>query len=720
MVASSVPFTSLADRCLSSRCHGIVGASRHAVRLRQAIRASQSQAANHPVLISGEAGLEKTNIAALIHFGSTACQQPLLMLEASQLQRRRGERTAAEAKDDVAQQNLLKELSGQGGSLLIKGVDQLEPALRQRLLSLATGGACGEEGAPAANGFQGRIYLTTDTPLPDVESRCTLIKVPPLRGRRQDLAAWVAFELRRLAPLLGWQIPPLVPQELLQSLLCEEWPGNNRELRQRIEMGLRRCAPQHPKQLPAGTFDAVADRLPRFDLWGWKPQLKRITRWSPSTNFVLQVVLALLFILFNLWLLRGPQQRTANGALVLFWGWWWPLIVLSYPLIGRLWCAFCPFMIWGDISQSLALRLGWQPRRWPRGDTDRWAAPLMAAGFAAILLWEELADLPNTAWLSSCLLLLITAGAVIGSLLFEKRFWCRFLCPVGGMNGLFAKLSMSELRARLGVCSGSCSDYFCCKGDPGQSMLRGRTGCPEGYHPGHLGDNRNCVMCLTCASVCPHGSVQLRLRPPGTDLQPQMQPPAGEAGLILVLAGGIVLHHWRSLLGWCSLAPESLQNGPLLPRLAFALAALALPAAAWLLLRGAWSLGRRWQRRRSSEVTSNPMEVKPAQQWLLLYALLPLLWSLLLDSHLDMGMAEAGLLLPRSLGAIGLAAPPELLAWSADPHVIGFSQSLILLIGTGGSIVLLRRLLRPDGLGWLLLSSLAVGLGLGGRLLLAG
>jgi hypothetical protein len=114
------------------------------------------------------------------------------------------------------------------------------------------------------------------------------------------------------------------------------------------------------------------------------------------------------------------------------------------------------------------------------------------------------------------------------------------------------------------------------------------------------------------------------------------------------------------------------------------------------------------------------MEVKPAQQWLLLYALLPLLWSLLLDSHLDMGMAEAGLLLPRSLGAIGLAAPPELLAWSADPHVIGFSQSLILLIGTGGSIVLLRRLLRPDGLGWLLLSSLAAGLGLGGRLLLAG
>ena len=84
---------------------------------------------------------------------------------------------------------------------------------------------------------------------------------------------------------------------------------------------------------------------------------------------------------------------------------------------------------------------------------------MLAAGFAGILLWEELANLENTAWLSSCLLLGITAGAVLGSLLFEKRFWCRFLCPVGGMNGLFAKLAMTELRAQSGTCSGRSRSY---------------------------------------------------------------------------------------------------------------------------------------------------------------------------------------------------------------------------------------------------------------------
>jgi polyferredoxin len=40
-------------------------------------------------------------------------------------------------------------------------------------------------------------------------------------------------------------------------------------------------------------------------------------------------------------------------------------------------------------------------------------------------VWEEVWDLPNTAYLSSWLLLLITAGAVVCSAFFERRLWCR-------------------------------------------------------------------------------------------------------------------------------------------------------------------------------------------------------------------------------------------------------------------------------------------------------
>ena len=109
-------------------------------------------------------------------------------------------------------------------------------------------------------------------------------------------------------------------------------------------------------------------------------------------------------------------------------------------------------------------------------------------------------------------------------------------------------------------------------------------GCPLGSHPAQLSDNRNCVLCMTCVQACPNRSVQLRLRPPAADLQRRMDTPDGERGLILVLAGGICLHHWQRLLGWLPLAPMSLHEGPLLPRLSFAALALAIPAAAgiWL------------------------------------------------------------------------------------------------------------------------------------------
>ena len=93
---------------------------------------------------------------------------------------------------------------------------------------------------------------------------------------------------------------------------------------------------------------------------------------------------------------------------------------------------------------------------------------------------------------------------MLGSLLFEKRFWCRYLCPVGGMNGLFAKLAITELRAQVGTCSGSCSSYGCFKGGPAVGEGLATPGCPLATHPAHLADNRNCVLCLTCAKACPH------------------------------------------------------------------------------------------------------------------------------------------------------------------------------------------------------------------------
>jgi hypothetical protein len=47
--------------------------------------------------------------------------------------------------------------------------------------------------------------------------------------------------------------------------------------------------------------------------------------------------------------------------------------------------------------------------------------------------------------------------------------------------------------------------------------------------------------------------------------------------------------------------------------------------------------------------------------------------------------------------------------------VIGFCQSLVLLVGVGGSVLLLRRLLRQAWRPWLVVSLVPLALGLGSR-----
>ncbi|MFM8524943.1 MAG: sigma 54-interacting transcriptional regulator [Cyanobacteriota bacterium] len=694
---------------------GVVGSRRYARSLREAITRASQDPGRRPVLISGEPGLEKDNLAALVHFGSPSRQALMVRFDGALL-RADGSDLFGHGGGETSERPLLEVLDR--GALLIDKLDQVPQPLQARLLELARTGGWQRGGAEGPlQTFRGRVFFTAETTLPGFDRHCTVVRVPPLRVRRQDLGEWLRFGVRQRSRRLGWPKPPQVEEAVVKRLQGYDFPGNLRELETLIYRALQQMRRQEgtggsegswPALIPEDVFwTPPRQQRYRFDLWRWKPQLREWMRSPRLWNGVLFGLVSWVFVLVNLWLWLGPQDRQHNGALTLFWAWWWPLILLGFPLVGRLWCSFCPFMVWGEIVQRTARALGWQPQRWPRGNNDTWASPLLAAGFAAILLWEEVWNLQNTAWLSSCLLLLITTGAVIGSLRFEKRFWCRYLCPVGGMNGLFAKLSILELRAQGGTCSGSCSTYACFKGGPAEGEGLATAGCPLGTHPAHLADNRNCVLCLTCAQACSHRSVQLALRPPAADIQRTMEVPAGEPGLLLVLAGDLCLHHWQRLLGWLPLVPESLVEGPLLPRLATAMLALAIPAALFGLARLLFSEAR----------------LKRT-----LYGLLPLIWALLLARHLPLGMTEAGQLLPVSAAPLREALTLSWLdpgwmlrlpSWQADPQVIGFCQSAAVLLGLTWAVVLLRRQLANNRTAWLGASLLALILAGAGRWLVA-
>ena len=97
--------------------------SRWAYWLRQALLDAAQDDDHRSVLIRGEPGLKKDNLAALVNYGSTHRRRLLVGLDAGDLQGS-GRLLLDELKDST---------------LLVSGIDRLEPAVQQRLISMACG-----------------------------------------------------------------------------------------------------------------------------------------------------------------------------------------------------------------------------------------------------------------------------------------------------------------------------------------------------------------------------------------------------------------------------------------------------------------------------------------------------------------------------------------------------------------------------------------------------
>jgi polyferredoxin len=334
-------------------------------------------------------------------------------------------------------------------------------------------------------------------------------------------------------------------------------------------------------------------------------------------------------------------------------------------------------MIYGELVQKLSLWI--YPRQllpWPRQLAEKWGGWFLFGLFTLILLWEELWNLEDTAYLSACLLLLITAGAVIFSLLFERRFWCRYLCPIGGMNGLFAKLSITELRAQQGICSATCTTYQCYKGGPEKGEGLETTGCPLYSHPAQLQDNRDCVLCMTCLKACPHRSVEFNLRPPGIELWTTHTPTYHEVFLLFLLFGAVFLHRLPEIeqqFGWNFHLDQFGYH--------------AIAAALALLVPGAIAL--------VAYVLIHVLSRKSRSLIELTYGYLPLVLAGNLAHYLRLGLTEAGRILPVTLATVGFSGT-NLPVAVAHPAVIAFLQAVTLIVGVWFSVGLTQKIARQS------------------------
>jgi hypothetical protein len=234
-------------------------------------------------------------------------------------------------------------------------------------------------------------------------------------------------------------------------------------------------------------------------------------RYPQMAAFVVMLVGYVFAILSGL---LGTPVGSSNFSIVFVWIAWFPILILvAVPFFGRGWCTVCPIPLPGEWLQRGATlspphrKPRWANLRWPGFLRNIWLQNisfLLLALFSAVLL--------TSPKLTSVILAVLLFTAFGLSMIYERRSFCRYLCPVGGFIGIYSQTAPIELRVKDRKVCAACEKKPCYNGSASGY------GCPWDVFPPGLSKNTDCGLCLECLRTCPYDNIGVNLRPFSSDL----------------------------------------------------------------------------------------------------------------------------------------------------------------------------------------------------------
>ena len=460
-----------------------------------------------PVLIAGEDGTGKTQIARLIHDGSARSKGPLIAVNCHDL-----------SPGNAAELILGEDLGGRlptgdrssggihlahGGTLVLRGANGLEPAVQQMLAAFIS-----THDKKAAGAFPDtRIILTARAAGPrgdhgsglvEALTECfeEVIEIPPLATRPKDILPLAEEFLKRHGPEA-----PVITEAARHALLSLRYQRRNvAELRETLDLAVRIA--DGPEIRPEHIFGGVGEDAapPGMEING-TPLIRGLLR--PGGLPLLRGVTLAGFAAVIVLCLAAASSAAGRVANTAIWSLWEPTVFALFLVIGPVWCTICPL----STAARLSKRLGSSDRP-PSAWLIRHGPWLAIVGFALIIWVERVFNSAENPLASGLLLASLMAAAVLGALLFRREVWCRHLCPLGRLATSLAPASPLQLTAKPRVCASTCATHSCYKGTPEVS------GCTVFHHPLEGKQAYRCKLCLDCLQSCPHHSAQVQIRAP--------------------------------------------------------------------------------------------------------------------------------------------------------------------------------------------------------------
>ncbi|MCW5952418.1 MAG: 4Fe-4S binding protein [Propionibacteriaceae bacterium] len=390
------------------------------------------------------------------------------------------------------------------------------------------------------------------------------------------------------------------------------------------------------------------------------------SRWYPG---VIQIPIAAVFGLVAYQLLAGPDTAHDNAGTALMWVLWWPVLPITFVVLGRFWCAVCPFGAISDFVQKLVGANRPVPRF-----LKLYGIWIIDAQFLAITWSDHVWGIVESPWGSGVLLLLLTTGVIVSGAFFARRTFCRYLCFLGGLCSNYARSSVVELRADADVCS-TCKARAACYNGTDEVA-----GCPLFSFPRTMDSSANCNLCANCVKACPNDAIQVRLRKPLSELWFLDKPKVEESFLAMAIMGIVLIQNvtmltvWQDFLAWIEQV-TGVTNYAVIFTVAFVVA-VSVPVG--MLALASWF------------ASQNNLESALTNFARFGYALIPLDIAAHLAHNMFHLLAEGSLIFTTVASLFG-AGPSDGSSALASPSAILFVQVVILALGVVGSAYTVKR-----------------------------